>query len=379
MSYKGSILVVDDTPVNLAMLVSMLSKRDYTVHQAMSGTEALEMAHELDPDLILLDIMMPDMNGFDVCQQLKDDPTTQDIPVIFISAVNDIDGIIRAFDVGGVDYVTKPFQLKEVHKRVESHITLVRQRKQIEAMREQERQQFETINAMREKFIYAATHDLKNPLQLITGYVEVMRGDELVQQNPDFNSYLDNIIGGARKIMTLVGDMLDLIQMETSMDPAPEPTDINAFLASEIESFRFQAEQKDLDIHLHAPEKPIIAEIDPKRIAQVMENLISNAIKYTPEGGAVTVSLETDGVGIVLAVSDTGLGIPEKYIPTLFQPFARVREKEHMRQDGTGLGLAIVKTIIDQHGGKISVDSVPGEGTTFTIFMPRVVVAADYS
>ncbi|MGB1288132.1 MAG: response regulator, partial [Aggregatilineales bacterium] len=153
----NTIMVVDDTPKNLTLLTAILERRKYRVITATDGVEALKIMYDDMPDLILLDIMMPKMDGFEVCRQLKEDQRSADIPVIFISALDDTQDIIRAFDVGGVDYVTKPFKSREVLKRVESHLTLLRQRRQLQAIRAEERAQFERINAMREQFIRSAT------------------------------------------------------------------------------------------------------------------------------------------------------------------------------------------------------------------------------
>lgn len=373
MINSGLILIIDDTPTNAKMLESMLKRNGFTPATASSGREGLAFIKEQAPELIILDIMMPEMDGFEVCRRLKADARTADIPIIFISAMNELDSIVTAFDIGGVDYITKPFQLREVQKRVESHLTLIRQRREIETLREQERLQFEKITSMREKFIHAATHDLKNPLQLITGYTEVLRNDDTFKANPDLNYYLDAMRGGVQKILGLVGDMLDLIQMENSIDPSPELTDLNKFIEDGVKQFELPAQQKDIELLVDLPTGEIIANIDAKRMRQVTDNLISNAIKYTPQGGQVMVTALVEGSTLILKVSDSGLGIPEEYIPTLFQPFSRVREREHMKQEGTGLGLSIVKTIIDQHRGDIEIDSVPGEGTSFIITLPDVI------
>ncbi|MEQ8675944.1 MAG: hybrid sensor histidine kinase/response regulator [Aggregatilineales bacterium] len=373
MINSGLILIIDDTPTNAKMLESMLKRNNFTPATASSGREGLAMIAEAPPELIILDIMMPEMDGFEVCRRLKADPKTADIPIIFISAMNETESIVTAFDIGGVDYITKPFQLREVQKRVESHLTLIRQRREIEALREQERQQFETINSMREKFIHAATHDLKNPLQLITGYTEVLRSDETFQSNPGLNYYLDAMRGGVQKILGLVGDMLDLIQMENSIDPSPELTDLHTFVDGTIKQYELPAQQKNIELLTDLPPQEVIANIDAKRMRQVLDNLVSNAIKYTPDDGHVMVSAFVEDSMLILKVSDTGLGIPEEYIDTLFQPFARVREREHMKQEGTGLGLSIVKTIIEQHHGDIEIESTAGEGTSFIITLPDVI------
>ena len=166
---KGDILVVDDTAANLKLLSNILTQNGYRVRAARSGEMALSSVDSSPPELILLDIKMPEIDGYEVCQRLKANEQTENIPVIFISALNDIEDIIRAFDAGGVDYIMKPFKFKEVLARVDSQLTLARQRQHIETLREKDRQYFESLTKMKSQFVDAATHDLKNPLQLIMG------------------------------------------------------------------------------------------------------------------------------------------------------------------------------------------------------------------
>lgn len=368
---KGTILIVDDTPVNLTLLVNMLSKNHYRVRAAKDGPTALQTAAANPPDLILLDINMPNMDGYEVCERLKADDRTQDIPVIFLSALSEADNIVRGFDVGGVDYVTKPFRFQEVLKRVESHLTLMRQRQQIEARRVAEQQRFERINAMRDRFVHAATHDLKNPLFSITGYAQMIENHPAVSSDPDLQVYVDVIKQSTERMRLLVYDMLNLIQMESMLTLYRNPVVVRPFLETIGAQFLPAANKGEVTLDVQI-DPDLTLSWDEARMSQVFDNLISNAIKYTPAGGQVDVTSEVDAETdeVHIYISDTGLGIPEEALPKLFDPFYRVPTKQHQKVAGTGLGLSIVKIVVEQHDGRIDVASVEGEGTTFRLSFP---------
>jgi two-component system, sensor histidine kinase and response regulator len=172
---SGNILVVDDTPENLELLMSLLGERGYTVRPAVNGELALKSAQSNPPDIILLDIRMPEMDGYEVCRQLKAGTTTRNIPVIFLSALDETLDKIKAFEVGGVDYVTKPFQSEEVIARVETQLELYRQRREIEALREKEKRHSEERNKLKDQFVQMVSHDLKNPLSVIVTYLGLLK------------------------------------------------------------------------------------------------------------------------------------------------------------------------------------------------------------
>lgn len=361
------LLIVDDIILNLDILSTMLRKNGYTVWEATSGEEALELITTELPDLILLDISMPKMSGYEVCERLKADQRTKDIPVIFISSFSEIQNKVRAFEVGGVDYVTKPFRVQEVVARVQAQLTLYRQRRQIEQLLEKERNYYEQLNKMRDELMHTTTHDLKNPINLILGYASLLQEQESVQQDAIAKEFLHEIQRATNRMLSLVTDLLDLAQIETGIAILPSPVNLPQFLSITVGDYAFQAEKKQVKLAYLAPEGDITINADERRLEQVLGNLLSNAIKYTPSGGSVTVSTMTEPERVVIQIRDTGLGIPQQDVPRLFDKFFRVEEEQHYKEDGTGLGLAIVKAIIEKHNAQIWVESELGKGSTFYV------------
>jgi two-component system sensor histidine kinase VicK len=270
--------------------------------------------------------------------------------------------------VGGVDYITKPFQFKEVLARVASQLTLVRQRRQIEAIREQDRQYFESLDTMKNQFISMATHDLRNPLNVIKGYTALLK-----RINCDEDGLLGECIDGIEqsleKMRLLVADMLDLAKLEKRVDLDLKSVWLNDFLQDALAGFDLMAAQKDVLFIYRPPAQDVGLEIDPGRMARAIDNLVSNAIKYTPSGGRVEVVAQTGSNFVLIHVIDTGMGIPEKDLPHLFDAFYRVERNGEDDIEGTGLGLSIVKTIVEQHGGQIVVESESGVGSAFSILL----------
>ncbi len=366
-----TILMVDDAPANLGLLNDMLVSRGYTVREATSGAQALNMIAGDPPDIVLLDIFMPDMDGYEVCQRLKANPRTSDIPVMFISALSETDNVVHAFDVGGADYITKPFKLQEVLARVANQLMLVRQRREIEALREQDRQHFELLDNMKNEFLRMATHDLRNPLNVILGYTSLL--DRIEASGRDqalLQEVRQNIQVNVEKMRALVTDILDLARMETGGELALAPVSLVQFLEHSLAGFYHIAEDKSIELVWQPPEYDVQVVIDDSRFVRVIDNLVSNALKYTPKGGRILVSAVPDTGCVTIYVADTGLGVPEADLPHLFDAFYRVDDEAHGRIEGSGLGLSIVKTIVEQHGGTIRVESRLGQGSEFSVTLP---------
>lgn len=355
-----TILIVDDTPANVTLLSTMLAKNNYQVRQAVNGTMALQAAQKLLPDLILLDINMPDLNGYEVCKQLKANKTTADIPVIFISAMDAALDKVQAFDAGGIDYITKPFQIEEVLVRVQTHLTIAQQRSEIL-----------TLNEMKDQLMRTVAHDLKNPLTVVMGNSEILLREPVNTDPVRVVDLAQKILRSSRRKHNLITDFLDLSQLEEGIPFERQPVTLTELLQATIEDFSHIATSKDIKLHVSADINSVMIDVDPNRMRQVLANLISNAIKYTPEGGEVDISIKYTEEEMVINIKDNGLGIPPEDISRLFQKFHRVQEKAHLEQEGTGLGLSIAQTIVERHGGKIEVRSQLGQGSIFSIKLPR--------
>ncbi len=355
---QPNILIVDDTPANLDVLSSMLTKRGYKVRPAPSGSLALRAARSTPPDLILLDILMPEMDGFTVCRELKADVTTQDIPIIFISALDDALDKVKAFQAGGVDYITKPFQLEEVLARIDNHLALDRLRKEVQA-----------LSVLKDQMIRTVSHDLVVPLDVIRICVQTVADLPLIQSDGEARENLEIAIKTATQMHTLVTSLLDLSRIESGMKLNLQSLSLDTLLQEQIDNHRPPANQKLLSLIYH-PTEGLTVTVDAKRMGQVVSNLLSNAIKYTLEGGTITVTSQVDRNQVIVSVKDTGLGIPKDELPRIFDKFHRVDTEAHRSVKGTGLGLSIAKAIIEQHQGYLWVESDLGEGSTFYFLLP---------
>jgi two-component system, sensor histidine kinase and response regulator len=365
----GHVLIVDDIIDNLDMLADMLEAQGHEVRIAMSGREALESIKNQAPDLILLDIQMPEMDGYEVCQRVKANGHSKDIPVIFLSALNETADIIKGFDVGGVDYVSKPFQFREVLARVESHMAVSQQRREIEILRERDNQQFEALANLKNKFIHGTVHDLKNPLTGILLYSQLMRSSP-----PDNEEEIIKIAIGieqsARKMQQLVTDILDLAQVQVGNQLNLINIHIQPILERVIKNMKVLAQDKNINLTLEVPDDEVKLVVHNSYFERIFDNLVSNAIKYTPEGGDIRLLMQTYDNYVEFIVEDNGLGIPEEDLSKLFEAFYRVRKPSHRKENGSGLGLSVVAAIVDEHGGRIDVESIEGEGSRFIVTMP---------
>lgn len=373
MSIENStadILVVDDTPANLQLLVSNLSQHGYHVRAVTDGRLALMAANAAPPDLILLDVMMPNMDGYQVCQALKANEKLKDIPVIFISALDETLDKIKGFRAGGSDYVSKPFQFDEVLARVETHITIYRQKRALEKARAQDQQYFAKLTQLKNDFVSTASHDLKNPLTNIKLVVDLLKRHRKFDDEELMVKYLETIDHQVVKMQTLIKDMLDLVRLETGRALVYEPIGMSKFIGDTLAEFAFPAEQKEITLSFTPTNPELFVYLDHKQMQHVLHNLISNAIKYTPRGGQVEVVLQKEKEQCHLQIVDTGLGIPEEDVPYIFDRFYRVKNEAHIAIEGTGLGLSIVKSIVEQHRGEIWVDTTLGRGSTFHIVLP---------
>jgi signal transduction histidine kinase len=376
------ILIVDDEQHNLRILSTTLTQQGYEVQCAKNGELALLTARETLPDLILLDIIMPDIDGYKVCQQLKADVQTRDIPVIFLSAFNETLNKVRAFNVGGSDYITKPFQVEEVLVRVKNQLDLrLLQKKLIEQNALLQTENYERQEAQRkleqittelkrsnqelEQFAYVAAHDLQEPLRAITSYTQILVQEYQERLDGTAIEYMDFIVDGTTRMQQLIQDLLTYSRVGTR-NKVFVLTDSNIVLDRALKNLQVAiAENHAIVTHDHLP----TIQGDKIQLIQLFQNLIGNAIKFRREElPQVHISAELKDREWLFSVRDNGIGIKPTYLDRIFEIFKRL----HTRQEfpGTGIGLAICKKIVNRHHGRIWAESEPGVGTTFYFTFP---------
>lgn len=379
LSHRPTILVVDDTPLNLKLMRDLLEV-DYTVKLAPSGERALKIAKNQAPDLVLLDIMMPDMDGYEVCRQLKADPQTADIPVIFLTGKTETQDEQMGFALGAADYIAKPISPPIVLARVKAHVLFKQARDALEQRNRDDKQRFDSalaqqveLNELKSTFVAMTSHEFRTPLtsilvshSLLRNYCDRLPVDER-------NGLLDSIESSVKRMVLMLDQVLTIGRADAHLlSFSPKPFNLLTLChqlrdeanASHAVPGKAQTARVALDAQLDDPD--ILA--DEKLLRHILGNLLSNAIKYSPEAKDVFFSVRQTGPGLCFEVRDQGIGIPAGDLPRLFGDFHRASNVGNI--PGTGLGLAIVKRAVESHGGSIAVTSQPGQGTCFTVTLP---------
>ncbi|MDZ8080403.1 MAG: ATP-binding protein [Nostoc sp. DcaGUA01] len=501
---KADILVIDDTPENLNLLSAMLTDQGYKVRSVTKGSTGLRGANAVPPDLILLDVNMPEMNGYEVCQNLKANDRTREIPVIFISALGDVLDKIKAFAVGGVDYITKPFQLEEVLARIENHLTIRQLQQQLQAQNQQLQQEIHDRTKAEEKFakvfrsspnpiaiatvsearfldanpsflrisgysleevightateidlgkntvafaqkiqllpetgslynqefefctkssevktilisielidlagvpcallianditerkrlenefISLVSHELRTPLTSTMGALDLLGAGQLGTLTQQGQKVLSIATTNTERLMRLVNDILDLERMKSAkIFMRKAKCNVAELLITATEAMQAMADKLQVQLIVN----PLTIELwaDSDRLLQTLTNLISNAIKFSEPGDRVWISailsesktvdsqesqnsLTSSPNYVLITIQDEGRGIPEDKLQIIFERFQQVDASDSRNKGGTGLGLAICRNIVQQHNGKIWVQSILGQGSTFYVLLP---------
>ena len=409
------VLIVDDTLTNLEVLSDYLQSAGFTVSLASDGVTALNQAENIEPNIILLDILMPGMNGFEVCQKLKANPKTKDIPVLFMTGLTDIADKIKGFELGGVDYVTKPIHKEEVVARIKTHLTLqrmrshlqiqnkqlnqeihIRQQTEAKLMRSQQllsnlnkeleqrvterttelvqaKKQLENINRELlhsnqelEQFAYIVSHDLQTPLRSLNMFTQLLAQEYKEQLDDQADEYISYIADGATRMQNLIQDLLAYSragkheQTWISVDLEETLKQVIADLQPNITENKAEIIVKNLPT--------VIA--NPVEMSQLLQNLITNGIKFR---GKANPRIEIDTISQpkqwLISVKDNGIGIEKQYSHKVFQIFQRLHPQN--KYPGTGIGLTICQKIVERYGGKIWVESLVGKSSTFYFTLPK--------
>ena len=362
----ASILIVDDNPVNLQVLTSMLKQSGWRPRPVMSGRLGLQTARNEPPDLVLLDVNMPEMNGYEVCEQLKADTRLADIPVIFVSALGETLDKVRGFSVGGVDYVTKPFQLDEVRARVIAHLELRRQRvllqSSYEKLRESER--------LRDSQVHMIVHDLRSPLAAISAFLDLFEEEAKRKLGAETQEDVANAMRATRNMVRMINGILDVSKMEAQMMKLDlRECDLVQVIGQSLDELESLVGTRRLVFE--RPAAPALVLADQEIVVRIVQNFLGNALRFTPASGEIRVGIVVEAEHIRVFVADTGPGIPPDFRHSIFDKFTQVEGHALHRNQTTGLGLAFCKLAVEAHGGRIGVDSDLGKGSTFWFTLPR--------
>jgi two-component system, sensor histidine kinase and response regulator len=378
----GHILVVDDNESNRVLLSSRLKRQGHIVQTASNGREALEAMAAEPFDLILLDIMMPEMDGYQVLEHLKGDPALRHLPVIVISALDDLDSVVRCVELGADDYLLKPFNPTLLQARIRSSLD----RKRLYDREQMHIAAVQAATRAKSEFIAFIAHELKTPLTTIRGYIDVMLHGIGGGLNEEQLHYIATMRQSVDLMSKLVSDLTDIERIETGQIVLQRrPIHLPGLVSTVVETLRGQLAGKDQQLHVAAaPDLPPVW-ADQIRTIQVVTNLLSNAHKYTPSGGTISLSMEVcpargqegERQMVCVAVRDTGMGISAADLERIFEKYFRSTNSEAWNIPGTGLGLNISRRLIELQGGQIWCESVLGEGTTFHFTLPTVAETAD--
>ena len=373
MRDPAKILIVDDNERNRAVLNDLVVTLGHTPMLADNGLSALARMRKEAPDLTLLDIMMSEMDGYEVLDHMKGDSNLRHLPVIVISAVDEMESVVRCIEKGADDYLVKPFNRILLEARISACLEKKRLRDQEQKLHADLATSYEALRKAeqaRDALSHMIVHDLNNPLTSVLGFAELLlrhATERTGYKNSDVK-HLRHIHDSSKEMSSLIQGILDVSKLETGeMSVSPEPLNAAQLLRDLSERFAVRAEQIGVRLSFVSESDDIMLQADRELLSRVLQNLLANALKHTGEGTNVTLSAKRDGNRVVLAVKDDGPGIPPEYRDKIFDKFFQVESRKKGKMYGVGLGLAFCKMAVDAQGGRIWVESIEGKGATFKL------------
>lgn len=370
---KKLIFIVDDQERNLEVLGSLLRSNSYNVMIASSGMEALKMVEKKLPDLILLDIMMPKMDGYEVCQRLKENDLTKELPIIFLTAKSETEDLVKGFRLGGMDYITKPFSNEELLVRIKNHLEL----KSSKDIILKQNQELIKLNKDKNHFLSIAAHDLKNPLFTVKGFSQLISKKNSNLDMKDIRDYADYISTTADQCLQIIINLLDVNAIEEgAMRLVISKFDLDSILQEVVDSYLHKAANKNIKLFFEAEDENNLITADINKVKQIIDNLVSNAVKFSPQDKSIFINSkkiineEGDNVALV-SIIDEGPGITEEDKCKMFKKFSKLSAQPTGEENSTGLGLSIVKSLSEAMNGKVWCESKSGEGATFFVEFPE--------
>lgn len=361
------VLVVEDERINAVIIQRLLAREQYRVTLCGSAEEALEAIAGDPPDVILLDVVLPGMTGIEACRKLQANPVTAAIPVVFLTALTGAEEVAEAFEAGGTDYIPKPFRPPETLARIRTQLRL----RQLRKAQERVIRELEAANEARNKFLGMAAHDLRSPLSGIRGLAEMLEEGDIGPVTDEQRETAAQIARAARSMLGLINDLLDLATVQAGVFRlVPTEQDPRQLVERTVFLNGAAARRKGITLVPDTHQAPAVWRYDADRLQQVMDNLISNAIKYSPTGTTVSLEVKEEQGGLEVTVEDEGSGVPESERDQLFRDYGRTSVRPTGGEQSTGLGLAICARIVAAHSGKIGFRGRAGGGSVFWFRLP---------
>ncbi len=360
-----TILIVDDNPTNIKVIALILRSLKYKIVIATNGEQAIELVEQTKPDLILLDVMMPKIDGFETCKIIKSKSENKDLPVIFITALNDSESLVKGFGVGGVDYITKPFNKNELLSRVKTHLELKQTRDRLEKTS----RHLAELNAIKDKMFSVIGHDLRSPLSSVKMTLEFLAQISKSNEDP-FSENINIMLKTTDEVFSLLENLLGWAKSQSgNLHINKEILQLDDLVMSTYLLNKGNIDLKKIEfINDIRSGDTIWADLNSMKM--VLRNLVSNAIKFTHENGIIKISSKQVASATRIIISDTGVGIKQEDLPKLFDQSEHLTTYGTNREAGSGLGLVLCQDFVQKNGGKINVESVVGKGTSFIIELP---------
>ncbi len=354
--------------MNAKILRRILGRSGYEVTWFENGEALMEALEEGAFDLILLDVVLPGVDGLEVCRCIKASERHAEVPVIFITARSGSEDVVAGFEAGGADYIPKPFQASETLARVRAHLSI----RQLNAEQAATIAELDSAVRSRNRLLGVTAHDLRNPLISIRGFGEMLRDGMVGELNEDQKEMAETISSAAASMLTLINDLLDLSAIDTGeLNLELEKADLGELLEKTVHLYKGQAEHKRISIVTEPPETAVRCRFDCARMRQVAENLVSNALKFSSPGSCVRMTWGWREERPFFAVRDEGPGIPEAERDRLFEDYGKTSVRPTGGEKSTGLGLAICRKIVEAHDGSIEANNLPDRGCEFCVKLPR--------
>lgn len=387
MAKKEKILIIEDTKF-IIKLITQLLEEYYDVKAAEDGQAGLDVVEDYMPDVILLDVMMPRLNGFEVCKALKESSKTKDIPVIFLTGTDSVDDVVKGFELGAVDYISKPVDDTILLARIKTHLELKKSRDKIKKHRDKLKdvnqqlasqrdelnkvnEQLQAINDSKDQFLSLIAHDLRGPFTSLVGFSNYLMTEIDDLSFDEIKKYSKFIYDSSNRTYVLLETLLKWARSQMGkMQVNAEKNDLYLVSSAAMEIVHVNANKKDV-VLVNKVKKDTFAYFDSNMIDTVIRNLVSNSLKFTPAKGEIKLSVEDKDDFVEVLVADTGVGMSAEAVNNLFKIGVCVTTTGTEGEQGTGLGLILCKEFVEKNGGDIRVESKEGKGTTFFVTLPK--------